>query len=257
MKDANTRQKYGNLSRRDVLAGGAAFAALAAARPAWAQSAVRGAPKVVLITGTSSGFGRLMAEAFARNGLRVVATMREVDGRNAAAAAELRQLGESNDLAIDVVEIDVLSGDSVLAGVAQAITGAGRIDLLVSNAGIVVPGPIELQPVSAFNANIETNCSGALRMFRAVLPHMRDQGGGTIIQISSALGRAIDPMLGGYCASKLAVEAAADALGYEAAASKIEVAVVQPAGAYPTRLQANAVRYWEGMLAELDEAGRR
>ncbi len=94
-------------------------------------------------------------------------------------------------------------------------------------------------------------------MFRAVLPHMRDQGGGTIIQISSALGRAIDPMLGGYCASKLAVEAAADALGYEAAASKIEVAVVQPAGAYPTRLQANAVRYWEGMLAELDEAGRR
>ncbi|MBA3325027.1 MAG: SDR family NAD(P)-dependent oxidoreductase [Rhodobacteraceae bacterium] len=145
MKDANTRQKYGNLSRRDVLAGGAAFAALAAARPAWAQSAVRGAPKVVLITGTSSGFGRLTAEAFARNGLRVVATMREVDGRNAAAAAELRQLGESNDLAIDVVEIDVLSGDSVLAGVAQAITGAGRIDLLVSNAGIVVPGPIELR----------------------------------------------------------------------------------------------------------------
>ena len=74
--------------------------------------------------------------------------------------------------------------------------------------------------------------------------------------MSSALGRAIHPMLGGYCASKLAVEAAADALGYEVAASNIEVSVVQPAGAYPTQLQANAIRYWEQMIATLSIADR-
>lgn len=69
--------------------------------------------------------------------------------------------------------------------------------------------------------------------------------------MSSALGRAIDPMLGGYCASKLVIEAACDALGYELAASNIEVAVVQPAGAYPTRFQSNGIRYWEELLASL------
>jgi NAD(P)-dependent dehydrogenase (short-subunit alcohol dehydrogenase family) len=78
---------------------------------------------------------------------------------------------------------------------------------------------------------------------------MRAQGRGTIIQMSSALGRAIDPMLGGYCASKLAVEAASDALSYELASSNIEVTVVQPAGAYPTRFQENARRYWSEMVA--------
>ena len=159
-------------------------------------------------------------------------------------------------LAIEVIEIDVLDEASVNAGVAQAVERAGSVDVLISNAGIVVPGPVEVQPPAWFASNLDTNMGGALRMYRAVIPHMRAQGGGTIIQMSSALGRAIDPMLGGYCASKLAVEAAADALGYELASSNIEVAVVQPAGAYPTRLQANAVLYWEELLAALDESDR-
>jgi NAD(P)-dependent dehydrogenase (short-subunit alcohol dehydrogenase family) len=155
-----------------------------------------------------------------------------------------------------VIEIDVLREESVNSGVAQAIETGGRIDILVSNAGIVVPGPVELQMPADFASNIDTNMGGALRMYRAVVPHMREQDRGTIIQMSSALGRAIDPMLGGYCASKLAVEAAADALAYEVAASNIEVSIVQPAGAYPTELQANAIRYWEEMLARLDGADR-
>lgn len=232
-----------SISRRTVLQAGAAIAAVAAAGPAFAQTAAT--PRVILITGTSSGFGRLMAEGFARKGDRVIATMRESTGRNASAAAEIAALG----LPIDVVDIDVLSDESVTAGVARAIELAGRVDILINNAGIAVPGPVELQPAASFQANIDTNMGGAVRMNRAVIPQMRAQGGGTIIQMSSALGRAIDPMLGGYCASKLCVEAASDALGYELASSKIEVAVVQPAGAYPTKFQENAVRYFEAMIA--------
>jgi len=197
-----------------------------------------------------------MAEGFARQGARVIATMRELEGRNAPAAAELRARATATNGALEVVEIDVLSDESVASGVAQAIESAGRIDILVNNAGIVVPGPVELQPQRFFQANIDTNAAGAMRVIRAVVPHMRAAGQGTIIQMSSALGRAIDPMLGGYCASKLVVEAAADTLSYELAASNIEIAIVQPAAPYPTQLQANARRYWDEMVAELgDDAG--
>jgi NAD(P)-dependent dehydrogenase (short-subunit alcohol dehydrogenase family) len=243
----DTRAVLG-IRRRTVLQAGTAAAFLAALGPLRAQETQ---PPVVLITGTSSGFGRLMAEGFARKGFRVFATMREMEGRNAAAAEELRTLARQDNLPIEVLELDVLSDPSVAAAVEQAIARTGRIDILVSNAGIVVPGPIELQPPQFLHANIETNAYGALRVIKAVIPHMRQAGRGTIIQISSALGRAIDPMLGGYCASKLMIEAACDALRYELASSKIEVSVVQPAGAYPTQLQGKARRYWEELLASI------
>jgi NAD(P)-dependent dehydrogenase (short-subunit alcohol dehydrogenase family) len=242
------------LSRRGMLAGGAALATLSLAGTGHAQTPTAGqsaARPVVLITGTSSGFGRLMAETFARSNLHVVATMRELDGRNARAAAELRDLAVSDDLAIDLAEIDVTDEASVERGVAEALALADRIDILVNNAGLVLPGPAALQPVNAFNANIDTNLNGALRMFRAVAPQMRERGEGYLIQFSSAIGRILDPMLGGYSASKLAVEAAADALAYEEAMFGIEVTIVQPAGAYPTRLQENGLRSFEEMLAGL------
>lgn len=180
------------ISRRDVLTAGAVMATVAATRPGWAQSAAGSEQPVVLITGTSSGFGRLMAETFARNKLRVVATMRDMEGRNAPAAAELSQLAKSEQLDLDVVEIDVTDEVSVNRGVAEALQLAGRIDILVNNAGVTVPGPVELQPIAAFNANLETNLGGTLRMVRAVAPHMRERKRGYLIQISSALGRILD-----------------------------------------------------------------
>lgn len=249
MNERDERLKAAPISRRDVLLGTAALVALTAVRPVWAQSEAADRP-VVLITGTSTGFGRLMAEGFAKQGAHVIATMRDVEGRNAPAAAELRALAGDDSLALEVVEIDVLSDDSVNSGVAQAIESAGRVDILVSNAGICVPGPVEMQPQRLFQANIDTNATGALRVIRAVVPHMREAGQGTIIQMTSALGRAIDPMLGGYCASKLVMEAAADSLSYELAASNIEVSIVQPAAPYPTHLQDRAVAYWDEMMAE-------
>ncbi len=232
------------ISRRGMLLAASAFAILTAA-PSLAQTSDQ---PVALITGTSSGFGRLMAETFARNKLRVIATMRDASGRNAKPAEELRALN------IDVIEIDVTEQASVDRGVAEALALAGHIDILVNNAGVVVPGPAALFPATAFDANIETNSIGALRMFRAVAPQMRERKQGYLIQFSSALGRILDPMLGGYCASKLTAEAAADALAYEEAMFGIEVTIVQPAGAYPTQLQANALRYFDEMAANLPES---
>lgn len=166
----------GSTSRRQVLVAGAALAATAAASPALAQATAADGPRVAIIAGTSSGFGRLMAESFARRGITVIATMRDAGGRNSGPAEELRGLAEGEDLPIHVVEIDVLDEGSVRAGIAEALRLAGHVDILVNNAGIVVPGPVGLQPVDAFAANIETNCHGSLRMFRALAPHMQDRG---------------------------------------------------------------------------------
>lgn len=244
------------ISRREVLMTGAVLTSAAVISPAFGQTGSAGVQRVAIITGTSSGFGRLMTETFARQGITVVATMRDLDGRNSSAAAELRQLAAEEVLPIEVVEIDVLEETSVRNGVEEALRLAGRIDILVNNAGIVVPGPVGMQPVDAFAANIETNCNGSLRMFRAVAPHMQDRGEGQIIQMSSALGRLLDPLLSGYCASKLAVEAACDAIASEQEQFGIEVSIIQPAGPYPIEFQANGVRYLDEMLSALPEAER-
>jgi NAD(P)-dependent dehydrogenase (short-subunit alcohol dehydrogenase family) len=244
------------VSRRKVLIAGATLAATTAFSPAFGQTGSARAQRVAIITGTSSGFGRLMTETFARQGITVIATMRDVDGRNSGSAAEIRQLATEEGLPIEVVEIDVLDETSVRNGVDEAMRLAGHIDILVNNAGIVVPGPVGLQPVDAFAANIETNCNGALRMFRAVAPHMQDRGQGQIIQMSSALGRLLDPLLSGYCASKLAVEAALDAIAWEQERFGIDVSIIQPAGPYPTEFQANGLRYLDEMLDRLPAAER-
>ncbi|QDY70382.1 SDR family NAD(P)-dependent oxidoreductase (plasmid) [Qingshengfaniella alkalisoli] len=197
-----------------------------------------------------------MAETFARQGITVITTMRDIEGHNEGAAGELRGLAQSESLPIHVVEIDVVNEASVRKGVAEALRLTGRIDILVNNAGIVVPGPVGLEPVDAFAANIDTNCHGSLRMFRALAPHMQDRGQGQVIQMSSALGRLLDPLLAGYCTSKLAVEAACDAIAIEQRPFGVDVSIIQPAGPYPTQLQANGIHYLNEMLAALPEAER-
>lgn len=249
------RSISGSISRRQLLVTGATLAAIATS-PVLAQTPATSGRRVAIITGTSSGFGKLMTETFARQGITVIATMRDIDGRNGSAAAELRALAQRENLPIHVVEIDVLDEEAVRRGVAEALRLAGHIDILVNNAGIVVPGPVGLQPVDAFAANIDTNCHGSLRMFRALAPHMQDRRQGQIIQMSSALGRLLDPLLSGYCASKLAVEAACDAIAIEQKPFGIDVSIIQPAGPYPTQLQANGIRYLDEMLAALPEGER-
>ncbi|CQD16679.1 short-chain dehydrogenase/reductase SDR [Mycolicibacterium conceptionense] len=127
----------------------------------------------------------------------------------------------------------------------------GQIDVLVNNAGIIVPGPIEILPQSTFQLCTDTNMGGAMRMARAVAPHMRAAGSGTIVHASSALAHAAGPMMSSYCASKSAAEIATET--YELAHSNIEVAIVQVAAAYPTKIQTNGLRYWNDTLAALGD----
>ena len=233
-----------DFTRRDTLHLG--FAALLTAGALPARSFAQGQGPAVLITGCSSGFGRLTAETMARAGYRVAATLRDVQGDNATAAAELGQLAQDDGLDIAFIEIDVRDDASVQAGHRAAVERFGEIDILVSNAGIGIPLPIEAS-IDATREVMETNFYGGLRMAQAVLPSMRARRSGLLIQITSALGRYTLPLYGAYCASKHALEAAFTAMAYELHPFGIETAMVQPGG-YDTLFKENAAedvaRYW-------------
>src|SRR6267378_3784231 len=189
-------------------------------------------PKTVLITGASSGFGRDTAETLFRAGHTVYASMRGAQGKNREAAEALRKLG------IKTVELDVSDDASVKAGVKKVLAEAGKIDVLVNNAGIGSAGVTEAFTAEQAKVVFDTNVIGLLRVTRAVLPSMRRKRDGLIINIGSILGRVTFPFLGIYGASKFAVEALTDSLRYEVSQLGVEVVEVQPSG-YPTNFFAN------------------
>jgi NAD(P)-dependent dehydrogenase (short-subunit alcohol dehydrogenase family) len=190
---------------------------------------------VVVITGASTGFGRLTAELLARSGYTVVATMRDVGGRNAGAAGEIRALSTRESLDLRVAEMDVTEDASVERCVREVIDRDGRIDVLVNNAGFGYMGLLESFTIGQARQIIDTNVLGALRTIRAVLPHMHRQKSGLLIQISSGAGRVVLPSMGLYCASKFALEALTEAYRYELANVGIDSVSVEP-GAYPTAI---------------------
>jgi NADP-dependent 3-hydroxy acid dehydrogenase YdfG len=183
--------------------------------------------KTILITGASSGFGRDTAETLHHAGHTVYASMRGVQGKNHEAAEALRKLG------IKTVELDVSDDASVEAGVENVLAEAGKIDVLVNNAGIMSAGVTEAFTTDQAKAMFDTNVIGLLRVTRAVLPAMRQQHDGLIINVGSILGRVTFPFVGIYGASKFAVEALTDSLRYEVSQLGVEVVEVQPTG-YPT-----------------------
>src|SRR6188472_1909973 len=188
--------------------------------------------KTILITGASSDFGRGTAETLHRAGHTVYASMRGMHGKNREAAEALRKLG------IKTVEVDVRADASVDAGIKNVLAEAGKIDVLVNNAGIGSAGVTEAFTTEQAKAIFDTNVIGLLRVTRAVLPSMRQQHEGLIINIGSVLGRVTFPFLGIYGASKFAVEALTDSLRYEVSQLGIEVVAVQPSG-YPTNFFTN------------------
>jgi NAD(P)-dependent dehydrogenase (short-subunit alcohol dehydrogenase family) len=188
--------------------------------------------KTILITGASSGFGRDTAETLHRAGHTVYASMRGMQGKNRAAAEALRKLG------IKTVELDVSEDASVEAGVENVLAEAGKIDVLVNNAGIASAGVTEAFTTEQAKAIFDTNVIGLLRVTRAVLPSMRRQHDGLIINLGSILGRVTFPFVGIYGASKFAVEALTDSLRYELSQLGVEVVEVQPSG-YPTNFFTN------------------
>jgi NAD(P)-dependent dehydrogenase (short-subunit alcohol dehydrogenase family) len=190
--------------------------------------------QTVVITGASTGFGRLIAEALARRDYRVFATMRGVSGKNADAARALGAVTE-------VVELDVTDDASVERAVAQVIAAAGRIDILVNNAGRVLAGVSEAITLAQAQALMDTNFYSVVRMNRAVLPQMRRQRRGLLLHVSSGAGRIVLPAMAYYCASKWAMEALAESYRYELAAQHIDSVIIEP-GSYKTAIAGNLER---------------
>lgn len=251
--------KTDNPSRRHVIAGTAA--ALAAATglltPAARAQASDGARQTVLITGSSTGIGRASALHFAKAGWHVLASMRSVGGHNAEAAGTLIQTAADQSLSLDVVEIDVTDDESVETGVAEAarLTG-GRIDVLVNNAGIMVPFPVELATPDAVAQSFNTNLYGPQRMVRAVAPLMRERQSGVFVNISSGVGLVAFPVIGVYSSTKHALEGWSDGLKHELIPFGIDVVAVQPRDTETPFLE-NAKRYYREELARLDQASDR
>lgn len=232
------------LDRRRLLAGAAATTAAVATASlpvrAAAMPDLKG--KSILITGCSSGFGRLGAEYFARAGAKVFATMRNLPRPE---GEELRALAAADKLDIHLIEIDVLSDEQVAAGVAEAERINGRpLDVLVNNAGIGITSPVEVQDMEATRLIFDTNVFGCHRMARAVLPGMRARRSGQLFQISSQLGRVIVPYSGHYSATKFALEAMSEQLAYELVPHNIDVTIIEPGG-YPTEVWVNRNAYSE------------
>jgi NAD(P)-dependent dehydrogenase (short-subunit alcohol dehydrogenase family) len=194
---------------------------------------------VVLITGCSTGFGRLIAETVARRKMCVFAGMRSIGDRNAAHAREIEKLAERESLDLRPVELDVTNDGSVSAAVAAVMQQAGQIDVLVNNAGISIRGLSEPATVDQTRRIFETNVLGVQRMNRAVLPHMRKRGSGLLIHIGSQAGRIVIPAFGIYGASKFALEALVESYRYELAGEGIDCISLQP-GAYATAIGQNA-----------------
>jgi NAD(P)-dependent dehydrogenase (short-subunit alcohol dehydrogenase family) len=188
--------------------------------------------KTVLITGASTGFGRDTAETLARAGYTVFASMRNAKAQNRDHAQALRKQG------IEVVELDVSSDASVDQAVKAVLAHVRRIDVLVNNAGVASAGVTEAFTPDQAKVVFNTNVVGLLRTIRSVLPAMRRQGDGLIINIGSILGRVTFPFFGIYGASKFAVEALTDSIRYEVSQLGIDVVLVQPS-AYPTPMYTN------------------
>jgi NAD(P)-dependent dehydrogenase (short-subunit alcohol dehydrogenase family) len=192
-----------------------------------------GPQQVVLITGTSSGFGRLIAETLARKNFQVFATMRDLSGRNATAAREIAELAKRESLSLEPLELDVTEDTSVERAVSKVAMKCGRIDVLVNNAGYGIMDLAESVTMAQAQRQFDTNFFGVLRMNRAVLPVMRRQGSGLLLHVSSGAGRLAIPGMGLYCASKFAMEALAETYRYELAALGIDSVIIEP-GAYAT-----------------------
>ncbi len=190
---------------------------------------------VVLVTGASSGFGRAIAARLARHHYRVYGTSRH------APAALADPAPESAAAYPVLVRMDVRIDASVDAAVAAVTRREARIDAVVNNAGIGIAGAIEDTTSDELHHQFDTNVFGPLRVCRAVLPHMRRQGSGRIVNVGSLAGLIALPFQGAYSASKFAVEGATDALRLEVRAFGIHVSLVEP-GDFRTAFTDNRVR---------------
>ena len=186
----------------------------------------------IIITGANGGFGKLTVKTLLEAGHKVTATMRDITGRNQAAANELSDKGAI------VVEMDVTDNKSVDTAMAEAIDAMGGLDVVINNAGRGVSGMIEHFTPEDYQALFDINVFGVQRVNRAALPFLRKQGNGTIINISSLLGRITLPFYGPYNATKWALEAMTENYRTELSGFGIQSLLVEPGG-FPTTFMAS------------------
>jgi NAD(P)-dependent dehydrogenase (short-subunit alcohol dehydrogenase family) len=200
--------------------------------------------KSVLITGTSSGYGKATAQLFLDRGWNVVATMRRPNqGIFRGPADRLR-----------VLPLDVADPDSISNAITGGISAFGAIDALVNNAGIGLMSAFEVTPERVLREIFETNTFGVMSVCRAVIPHMRERGKGVIINVTSSAGIAPMPLVAIYTASKCAVEGFSEALSYEMGLLGIRVRLVEPGLAPTTNFASNGAGRMEGMTPPPYEA---
>lgn len=194
--------------------------------------------QTILISGTSSGLGYLTAKILTRKGHTVIATMRDINNKNAKAASELAHYTENTPGKIYLFEMDVTDEISVNSAVSEALSFEGVIDVAINNAGVGAVGLAECFTADQFRQIFDVNLFGAQRVNRAVLPAMRERGSGLLIHISSIVGRLVPPFGSPYVASKFALEALAESYHYELAAIGIESIIVEP-GSFDTNFDTN------------------
>jgi len=197
--------------------------------------------KVVLITGVSSGIGEASARALAKAGYRVFGGARTPEKVRAAPGVEL-------------VRLDVRDEASVQGAVAHVLQKANRIDVLINNAGVSLIGPVEATGVEEAQALFDTNVFGVLRLVRAVLPSMRQNGSGLIVNLSSVLGFLPAPFMGLYAASKHALEGMSETLDHEVRGFGVRVVLVEPSFT-KTKLDTSATRTAEQIPDYASELG--
>ncbi len=176
--------------------------------------------KTVLITGASSGIGEATAEYFLEKGWRVCATARSPE-----------KLGAwSQNSGIIRLPLDVTSENSTRSAIAEAIRLAGKIDVVVNNAGIGLAGPLEAIPMDEIQAHFQTNVFGSIRVIQEVMPFFREQRHGVIVNVSSVVGTFGVPFMSPYCAGKFAMEGLSESLYYELLPFNIRIKLVEPGG---------------------------
>ncbi|HEU04902.1 MAG TPA: SDR family oxidoreductase [Nitrosopumilus sp.] len=179
--------------------------------------------KVALVTGSSSGIGLETSLALAKDGYRTFASMRDT-----RKAIELQEAAKKENLSIDVIELDVDKEDSIISAVKKVMSEAGRIDVLVNNAGYGQFGCTEDVPIEDFRKQFETNFFSIVRIIQEVAPIMRKQGSGVIVNISSVVGRMGLPGSPAYISTKFALEGFSECLRYELGQFGVKTTMIEP-----------------------------
>lgn len=194
--------------------------------------------KTVLITGSSSGFGKATVEHFLQNGWNVVATMRSP-----------KEIFGSNEQLL-VAQMDVTNPQSITQAIEVGIEKFGRIDAIVNNAGIGLLGAMEATPNSTIRDIFETNVFGVMEVTKQIIPYFREQRSGTIINVTSNTALTPMPLVSVYAASKTAIEGFTESLAYEMSIFNVRVKIVEPGYAPTTSFTANNTDRMEGLIPE-------